>query len=340
MLEEQHAYAAAIISYANAARLDPTLHGPAYRIGLLYAVKQQYGPAARAFREELNRNPNDRAARMEYALALAELGDTTRPVRMLEELTRRAPGDAGVWRALGFVYARLGRYDDAERALRGAIGLDPRLARAWRDLGVVLAARGRDAEAREAYARALAVDPRDETALINLGNLESRSGDHAAALAHYHEAEVRDSSQAWAYRGQIRELVLLGRETDAGAVWRRWLKVAPGEAEVREGAARHYVHVGRPDAALEIAREGVRLSPHSGEAWWLLGEMNATALDLRGALTAYRRAVTEFHTPADRAHAEASIDTLRAAAPDSLRALFTADSVAAAARDTTSRRGR
>jgi len=276
---------------------------------------------------------------MEYALSLAELGDTTRPVRMLEELTRRAPGDAGVWRALGFVYGRLGRYDDAERALRGAIGLDPKLARAWRDLGVVLAARGKDAEAREAYRRALAVDPRDETALINLGNLESRAGDHAAALAHYHEAEVRDSSQDWAYRGQIRELVLLGRENDAGDVWRRWLKVAPGEAEVREGAARHYVHVGRTDAALEIAREGVRLSPHSGQAWWLLGEMNAESLDARGALTAYREAARQFRAPEDRARVEASIDSLRAVAPDSLRGVFAADSVAAAARDTTGRRG-
>jgi Flp pilus assembly protein TadD len=339
MLEEQHAYAAAIISYMNAARADPTLRGPAYRIGLLYAARQQYGPAARAFREEVRRNPDDRAARMEYALALTELGDTTRAVRMLEDLTRRAPGDAGVWRALGFVYGRMGRYDDAERALRGAIGLNPKLARAWRDLGVVLAARGKDAEAREAYRRALAVDPEDETALVNLGNLDSRAGDHAAALAHYHEAELRDSSQALAYRGQVHELVVLGRESDAGAVWRRWLQVAPTDLEVREGAARHFVHVGRTDAALEIAREGVRLSPHSGEAWWLLGEMNAEALDVRGALTAYREAVRQLRAPEDRARAEASIAMLRAGAPDSLRALFAADSVAAAARDTTRRSG-
>ena len=51
------------------------IQAPAYRIGLLYASRQQYGPAARAFREELHRNPDDRAATMEYALALSELGD-------------------------------------------------------------------------------------------------------------------------------------------------------------------------------------------------------------------------------------------------------------------------
>lgn len=300
MLEEQGAYAAAIISYRNAARADRTLRGPAYRIGLLYASRKQYGPAARSFREELRRSPDDRAAGMEYALALAELGDTTRPVRMLEELTRRAPGDAHVWRSLGFVYARAGRHDDAERALRGAVGLNPKLARAWRDLGVVLAERGKDTEAREAYRRALAVDPSDETSLINLGNLESRAGDHAQALAHYHEAERRDSTQAWAYRGQVRELVSLGREADAGAVWRRWLQVAPGEAEVREGAARHFVRQGRADAALEIARTGVRLSPRSGEAWWLLGEMYAAVPDPRAAFDAYRGSASPATSRASR----------------------------------------
>ena len=149
---------------------------------------------------------------------------------------------------------------------------------------------------------------------------------------------MRDSSQAWAYRGQIRELVALGREPDAGAVWRRWLKVAPQEPEVREGAARHFVHQGRTDVGLEIAREGVRLEPHSGEAWWLLGEMNAESLDSRSALSAYREAAKYFKVPEDRARAEAGIAALRTVAPDSLRMLFTADSVAAAARDTTSRR--
>jgi Flp pilus assembly protein TadD len=337
MLEEQHAYAGAIMSYTNAARGDPTLRGAAYRIGLLYASRQQYGPAARAFREELHRNPGDKAATMEYALALCELGDTTRTVRMLEELTREYPGDALVWRALGFVYARAGRYTDAEKALRGSVGLDPKLARAWRDLGVVLSAQGKDKEARDAYRRALAVDPTDETALVNLGNLESRAGNHTAALASYHAAEKVDSTQAWAYRGQVRELVSLGREADAGAVWRRWLIVAPNEPEVREGAARHFARQGRTDVALEIAREGVRRQPKSGEAWWLLGEINAKLPDERAALSAYRSAGKFFQVPEDKARAEAGIAVLRASAPDSLRAFFAADSVSAAARDSTKR---
>ena len=330
MLEKQHAYAAAILSYTNAARLDPALRGPSYRIGLLYASRQQYRPAARAFREELHRDPGNRAATMEFAVALAELGDTTRSVRMLEDLTRRAPGDAAVWRSLGFVHGRAGRHAAAEKALRGAVGLDPRFARAWRDLGVILAAQDKRSEARTAYRRALQLDPGDETALINLGNLDSRAGDHEQALAHYREAARGDSTQALAYRGQIAELVALGREAEAGAVWRRWLAVAEDDAEVREGAARHFIRQGRTDIALELARDGVRRAPDSGEAWWLLGEVRGETGDLRSALDAYRRAAKGFTTPADVARAEESISAIRVTAADSLRSWFTADSAAAA----------
>ena len=334
MLEEQQAFSAAIISYTNAARNDPSLKGPSHRIGLLFMSRQQYEAAAKAFREEQRRAPDDVANSMEYALALCELGDSTRSTRMLEDLNRRVPGDADVWRSLGFVYGRHGRYDAAEKALRGAVGLRPKFAKAWRDLGVVLAARSRDREAREAYARALTLDPRDESTLINLANLESRQGAHARALALYARAEKIDSTQAYAYRGQIRELVTLDREADAGAVWKRWLAASEGDPAVRDGAVRHFIRQERTDIALGIVREAIRERPKAGEPWWLQGEVQAAAGDTRAALASYRRAHGLFGASDDKARAEAAIAALRAAAPDSLQALFEADSLAARA-DTT-----
>ena len=136
------------------------------------------------------------------------------------------------------------------------------------------------------------------------------------------------------------DLVELGRLDQAGEVWRRWLNVAPEDPEIREGAVRHFVKQGRDDIALQIARDGVRLLPKSGEAWWLLGEISTDTDDAKGALAAYRRALTLFRKADDRARVERSIVELRAAAPDSLRAWFAADSVEAAraAADTTRRR--
>jgi len=339
-LEKVKAYAGAIVSYTNAARTDPTLRGPSFHIGLLFASRQQFDHAARAFREEMHRDPDNPDPAKYYALMLAELGDTTRPARMLEGLTRRVPEDASVWRALGFVYARLGREEKAERALRGSIALNGKDPEAWRDLGVLLAARGDAAGARDAYRRSLALAPGNVTTLINLANLESREGDHEHALAYFARAERRDTTVADAYRGEIRELLVMNREPDAGAVWRRWLARDPADHDVRESAARHFVRQGRADVALEIARDGVRRTPASGEARWLQGEMHAAAGEPLLALQSYREARARFSEPADRARAEASIARLRATAPDSLRARFVADSVANARADTARGGGR
>ena len=340
LLEQNGAYAAAIVSYVQAARTDPTLRGPNFRVGMLFAWKRQYDPAARAFREELRRDPESLDATRQYALMLAELGDTLRPVRMLEELTRRAPGDSQAWRALGFAYARVGRRDDAVRALKGAIALDEKNAAAWRDLGVLYADADDDRAAREAYQRALAIDPREIPTLINLANLEGRSGNHEAALGHYREAARRDSTYFDAYRGQIRELVVLGREGEAGAVWKRWLEVGPDD-EVREGAARHFVRQGRTDVALEIARNAIRDSPKAGEPRWLMGEMQLATGDTVAALAGYRAAWIRYTSPTDRARAGASMLALHTqAASDTLRALLHADSVRYARADTLKKSGK
>ncbi len=338
LLEQQHAYSGAIVSYTNAARTDPTLRGPSFRIGRLYASRRQWDPAARAFREEMRRNPDDNAAAREYALMLVELGDTTRPARMLKNLTRRAPADPTLWRALGFTQARLQQYGEAEKSLRGAVALDAKYALAWRDLGVVLVALERPREAREAYRRAIAADPADGGSILNLANLESEQGAHARALELYRTAERLDTLQGFAYRGQVRELVALGREADAGDVWRRFVTRAPYDHEVRESAARHFVRQRRPDVAVAIARDGVRLAPDEGDMWWLLGEMQTQNGDTLAAMSAYLTA--QRRRPEGHARAESSLTALRSQASAALRMKFAADSTAQAVADTsrTSRR--
>lgn len=340
LLEQQAAYSAAIVSYTNAARMDPTLRGPSFRIGQLYASRRQWDPAARAFREEMRRDPNHRPAAREFALMLVELGDTTRAVRMLEGLTRRAPADPTVWRALGFAHERRGDHRAAEKALRGAVALDAKYALAWRDLGVVLAAQDRTREARDAYRRAIAAAPRDVGAIVNLANLESGAGAHARALELYRSAEKLDSLQGYAYQGQVRELVALGREADAGDVWRRWVAVTPQDLEVRESAARHFLRQRRPDVAVAIARDGVRAAPDASGTWWLLGEMHAQMGDTLSAISTLHEARDRAQAPRERDRVEASLATLRAAASESLRTRFAEDSTAKAIADTSRTRPR
>lgn len=340
LLEREAAYSAAIVSYTNAAKMDPSLRGPSFRIGQLFASRQQWDPAARAFREELRRNPDDRPAAREFALMLVELGDTTSPIRMLERLTRQAPADPTVWRALGFAHERSGNHVAAEKALRGAVALDARYALAWRDLGVVLAAQDRKREARDAYQRAINANPKDVSAIVNLANLESAAGAHTRALELYRSAEKLDSLQGYAYQGQVRELVALGREAEAGDVWRRFVAVTPHDLEVRESAARHFLRQRRPDVAVAIARDGVRVAPDASGTWWLLGEMHVEMGDTLSAISTLHEADQRARDPRDRERARASLAALRAAASEPLRARFPPDSIGPAPADTSRTRGR
>ncbi|HKQ58420.1 MAG TPA: hypothetical protein VJY35_11185, partial [Candidatus Eisenbacteria bacterium] len=64
----------------------------------------------------------------------------------------------------------------------------------------------------------------------------------------------------------------------------------------------------------------------------LLGMERRAGGDTRGALAALRRAATLYEqNPAERERVLKTIAAMRASAPDSLRALFAADSAAASA---------
>lgn len=335
-LEASGNMASAIVAYRNAAKLDPKLADANFRIGLLYASRRQWVPAAAAFAAEIQRDPSHRDAGRELGLALAQAGDSTRSINQLELLTRRDAKDQRAWQALGFAYSVTGRMRDAERALRRAVGLAPRDADAWRDLGVVLAAMRRDDESRAAYAKAARLAPRDGAVFVNLGNLESRAGRPSAALAAYRMAEQRDSTIGHAYRGQVVAMRALKREADVGAVYRRWLKSAPSDPETRLEAIQWFDAQGRGDIALELARDGVRVDPRSGEARLQLGMAYHAAGLVPESLSELRKAESLLRLPEQRARLAALLRQLRSSAPDSLRAVYAADSLKhEAPRDTT-----
>lgn len=326
-LEADGAPAAAIAAYRNAVRLDPRLPRAHARMGRLYNAVGQYRYAAAEFAAEIVLDPGNRVVARELGVALAHTGDSTNALRQLELLTARDGRDTASWRALGFAYGLANRPLDAERALRRATALDSRDGRTWRDLGVVLAGLGRADEARTAYRKAAALQPRDGSALVNLGNLEARANHWDAALVAYQEAEQRDSLLEPAYDGQVRALVALGRDAEAGAAYRRWLAALPDAPATRMAAIEHFAGMDRDDIALELAREGVRANPKSSDAHYTLGlQLRATG-DVPGALAELRKAAA-LMPAAQRPRIAALIAGMRARAPDSLRAVFVADSIA------------
>ncbi len=318
----------AITSYRNAVMLDPMVPEAYYRMGRLFMAVGELQQAVSCFTQEVAHHPGHTDAGRQLGLALARSGDYPHAIEELRLLTRRDSSDAESWSALGFAYVGAKRPKDAEHALRRAIRLSPRRSSYHRDLGVVLAGMDRVTEARAEYRTAQTLDPHDASVWINLGNLELRENALEAALAAYRAAEASDSSLALAIHGQAQTLHHLGRDTEAGAVYRRWLARRPDDFGARLETVRFFGAIGRTDIALEIARDGVRHAPRSGDAHLALGMALHAAHDVKGGLEEVRKAESLFRSRADRERVRALIASLRAGAPDSLRALFVADSLA------------
>ena len=321
--------ATAIVMYRKALRLDPTLRDANYRMGLLFNTRSQWAEARKCFTAELAAHSDHLDAARELALAMARTGDAPAGVARLEALTKRTPRDGRVWHALGFAYTQVGKAKEAEHALKMAIQLPPKDVEENRDLGSLYAALGRTGEAREEYRHALAINTRDPATWFNLANLERRAGRRPAALDAYRRAVAGDSSFSLGYQAQIQMLSEEHRAAEVVEVYRAWLEHQPDLYGARLEAVELLQGMQRGKEALALAKAGLDVNPKSGQARLIYGMALAGQGRSGEALVLLRQAQQAFAgDAAELARVESMITMLRRAAPDSLRALFRADSVA------------
>lgn len=330
-MEEAGNTPSAMLAYANAARADSTLRGPSGRLGHMYLQMGRAAQAEPLLRRELRRNAGDTNASRDLGLVLSARGRHTEAISRLTRLTRIEPVNDENWYALGVAYASAGRVREAEAPLRRSLALSPDRPLEHRDLGVVLASLNRPREAREEYARALALDPSDASVWLNLGNLEARAGHADSALAAYREAERRNSTDMATYESELKVLMQLNRRDDVADLYLRWVTARPTDDDLRLRAVRNLAALDRRDRALEIGRDGVRFDARSPSKRMILGLSLAAYGKTREALAELRAADAMFTQPRDRDRVRQLVASMRQAAPDSLREMFRADSVAHAA---------
>ena len=319
---------AALRAYRFAVASDSSYPEASFRLGRLYSAMDRPLDAAAAFANEIRHHGGHVDARRELGLVLCRMGKTGEGLPFLEQLTQRFPDDDANWQALGFGYSLAGRLKDAETALRRAIANPPERASEHRDLGVVLVSLGRIEDARNEYRAAIALDDRDPSAWVNLGNLELRAKRPEQALEAYRAAEARDSSGAGALEGQFAALQALDRPLDAAHACTRWLHRRPDDDHARLEAARAWRAAGRPDLAYQVAADGVRRAPRSGDARVVLSIVLGADGKARESLTQLRAAERLYTDPLNRGKAKEMILATRAAAPESIRTLATQDSLA------------
>ena len=323
----------AIVSYRNALRFDPRLPDANYRMAMLFLTRDQLGEAVKCLLAELAHHPENVEASRELGLCFARFGDSTRAIAHLDSLARAHPRDGAVWHTLGSVYLMAQRPRDAESAIRKALRFEPTTAEELRDMGATMAMLGRESDARQYYRRALGLSPADAPTWLNLGNLELRAARRDSAMVLYRRAEAADSGFVPALRAQIQLLREGKRDPEAIEAYRRWLRHHPDHHSTRLEAVRLLDETGRENEAIALAREGTERVRDSGEPHLILGLLLRGNGDTRGALVALRTAEALFRdNPTERERVHKTIAAMRASAPDSLRALFAADSVAAVKR--------
>ncbi|HMU61338.1 MAG TPA: hypothetical protein PKA66_06105 [Gemmatimonadales bacterium] len=91
-------------------------------------------------------------------------------------------------------------------------------------------------------------------------------------------------------------------EGDSAAViesFQRMLLAAPTNQPLREAAFKLFLQYGRPDAAVDVAKEGLRLDPSNADLWDLLSNAYATGGDYGKAIEALEHVYTEAPDRAD-----------------------------------------
>jgi tetratricopeptide (TPR) repeat protein len=251
-----------------------------------------------AFRKAVQVAPKMPEARLGFASFLWAVGRLDEGAEVMKEAADDDPGHAFLSRALGLFYASRGRDAEAEKYLKGAASTGDR------DSQLVLAdyygQRNRSEETLPMLDKLAAGDDPDGGATLRAADIELRLGRRDQAMQRSEKVLARDPGNARALRIKAQALLAakdVGQATtvagaavaaepgsrDARLVLARSLaatgdlerafqefgeawRLSATDAEVAKELTSLALALGRAQAALGYAREGVRLSPNDRDA--------------------------------------------------------------------------
>jgi len=206
-------------------------------------------------------------------------------IARFEEVLRLKPDHVPslVW--LGTMHIDNGRADLAEPLLTKAVSLDPRSAAALFELGKAALAAGDSARAVTQLEAALAADPGADGVHYALAMAYRARGDEQRAAAHVRlwkderlypadplMAEITDLLKtAVVYEIRGTQAMDDRKWTEAAALFREGLKVAPRDATLHQNLGTALYLAGDPRAAEAEFEEAIRLLPGYAKALFSLG---------------------------------------------------------------------
>ena len=170
---------------------------------------------------------NDEDVRSRLMAELQLLRDYRQWQAAFDLLAQHVGDDLDLLYEQAMMAEKLNRVEEMEKLLRAVISKDPSHFNAYNALGFSLADRNvRLKEAKELVVKALDLAPGDPFITDSLGWVEFRLGNTSQALALLERAfKDRADAEIAAHLGEV--LWQLKRESDAIAIWRQGLEIAP-----------------------------------------------------------------------------------------------------------------
>lgn len=265
-------------------------------LGNLLAAAGRPAEAESSYRNALRLDPGFRPARLGVIRVLSGSGQTGAAESEARALLVESPRDAETWHELGLALRRQQRLAEAESAYRRALEIQPGFALARHNLGALLTQMARSQEAldelarasdaglrgREIHvnrARALTELNRHDEALAELGHARAHApqdvetlvtiakirfmrdeADFARELRAVAEQNPGSATLAAAHATVLREG---GRVEESLAAFRSAIASLGPDPALLSGLALSLQTAGRPEEAVDPAREAARASPGS-----------------------------------------------------------------------------
>lgn len=250
-----------------------------FYLGHAYFLMGQYERAAELYCRALDRNPRCHQAWHGLARIFQKQGQADR-ARECFRLVTLFQGDF------------FQRHHERKRKDFGELDtLEGALAGAYSDAGRLYLARGNVTAAEECWQKAAAMDPMNITSRVALLRLYTDSGRQEAMRPLLEQLCKIEPDNPAHFRNLGTYLWSQNEVEQAEAAFRRFVELAPDQAEACSTLAEFYLQTGRKlPEAVALARRAVALDPRA-ENYYLLGQACAKTGDRSGTLTAIGRAL-------------------------------------------------